>query len=318
VWKRTLEDRQVFCLGHISVDVFIHRTDLIDLRIGGCISSPNLSILGGGVAANVAYWLGSLGTRVSMVGVISDDPSGLMLRNDLEKVGVNCILKISEQNPSASILVIVEENGERSFIINGDCLDELTLDDVPLDEFQKGDLLYTSAYNIEKSPIKDTIKELLISSKRNGSNQFEIMFNLAAYTTVENFKKRILEDVLPYVDILIGNYEEYCVLSSDSSETPLLSHFSLLTGIKARFPNLKLVILTDGEKGCFFSAKGENFHFSANHITIVDSTGAGDGFTAGFISGYINDLPIKDCVKKGTDLAGNICQGYGARFSLKL
>jgi len=249
-----------------------------------------------------------------MIGVISDDPSGLLLRNDLEKVGVNCILKISEQNPSASILVIVEENGERSFIINGDCLDELTLDDVPLDEFQKGDLLYTSAYNIEKSPIKDTIKELLVFSKRNTTNKFEIMFNLAAFTTVENFKTRILEDVLPYVDILIGNYEEYCVLSS---EAPLPSHFSLLTGIKTRFPNLKVVVLTDGEKGCFYSSKGENFHLPANHITIVDSTGAGDGFTAGFISGYINDLPIEDCVKKGTDLAGNICQGYGARFKIK-
>ena len=205
-------------MGHISVDILVYKKDLDDLRIGGCISSPNLSIFGGGVAANVAYWLGSLGTNVSMIGVIADDPSGLLLRKDLENVGVKCILKFSEKNPSASILSIVEENGERSFIINGKCLDELTLEDIPISDIVGDNLFYTSAYNIENPPICDTVKEVLEISKKDKKTSFDVLFNLAAYTTVERFHDRIKNNILPYTDILLGNLEEYMTLVSMSKE----------------------------------------------------------------------------------------------------
>jgi len=312
VWKRNLRYKQIFCLGHISVDVFIHKTDLKDLRIGGCISSPNLSILGGGVAANVAYWLGSLGTHVSMIGVISDDPSGLLLRNDLEKAGVNCILKISEHNSSASILIIVEENGERSFIINGKCLDELTIEDVPIEEIHGNNLFYTSAYNIENPPISNTVMEVLKLSKINESSSFEVIFNLAAYTTVERFQDRIKEHILPYTDILLGNLEEYQTLISKFERE--LDPLELLVSIKNDFPAIKIFLLTDGENGCYFLSQDDRGHVLPAKISVVDSTGAGDGFCAGFIHGYNNNLPLKEAIKSGIDLGTHICQGFGARY----
>ena len=142
----------------------------VSLRGGGGFAQ------GGGVAANVAYWLGALGIDVSMIGVIADDPAGFFLRTDLERVNVKCYLKISTENPSAGILIVVEEDGERSFIINGKCLDELTLKDVPLTEIQGGNLFYTSAYNIENSPIKETIYHILKKSKTDKYNSFEVMY----------------------------------------------------------------------------------------------------------------------------------------------
>ena len=302
--------KQVFCLGHISVDVFIHKTDLKDLRIGGCISSPNLSILGGGVAANVAYWLGSLGTRVSMIGVISDDPSGLLLRNDLEKVGVNCILKISDQNPSASILIIVEENGERSFIINGKCLDELTIDDVPIEEIQGNNLFYSSAYNVENPLISNTVMEVLKLSKINALSFFDVIFNLAAYTTVERFRDRIKSYILPFTDILLGNLEEYLVLIKKQEAEPL----DILLSLKEEFPKIKIFLLTDGEKGCYYLSQDDRGHILPTQISVVDSTGAGDGFCAGFIHAYVNNLPLKQAIESGIDLGTHICQGFGARY----
>ncbi|MCK4849271.1 MAG: carbohydrate kinase family protein [Candidatus Heimdallarchaeota archaeon] len=301
--------KQIFCLGHISVDVFIHKSDLKDLRIGGCISSTNLSILGGGVAANVAYWLGSLGTRVSMIGVISDDPSGLLLRNDLEKAGVNCILKISEKNPSASILIIVEENGERSFIINGKCLDELTIEDVPIKEIQEKNLLYTSAYNIENPPISNTVMEVLKLSKIDTSS-FEVIFNLAAYTTVERFRNRIKEHILPYTDILLGNLEEYQTLVEKLDSEPL----ELLMALQNDYREIKIFLLTDGENGCYYLSQTDRGHVLPAEISVVDSTGAGDGFCAGFINGHTNNLPLKQAIKSGIDLGTHICKGFGARY----
>jgi fructokinase len=301
---------QVFCLGHISVDVLINKTDLNELRIGGCISSPNLSILGGGVAANVAYWLGSLGTPVSMIGVIADDPSGLFLLNDLEKVGVNCILKISDKNPSASILVIVEENGERSFIINGECLDELTISDVPLEKIQGKNLFYTSAYNIENPPINYTVTEVLKQSKNNTLSNFDVIFNLAAYTTVEKFRDRIRSYILPYTDILLGNLEEYLALVNKPDVNPL----DILFSLREEFPQIKIFLLTDGENGCYYLSQDDRGHVLPTQISVIDSTGAGDGFCAGFIHAYVNNLSLKQAIESGIDLGTHICQGFGARY----
>jgi sugar/nucleoside kinase (ribokinase family) len=295
------------------VDYIIHRKDLTSLKIGGCISSPNLSLQGGGVAANVSYWLGTLGSDVSMIGVIADDPAGFFLKKDLERVNVKCHLKTSIKNPSASILIVVEDGGERSFIINGECLDELLIEDVPLDEIQGGNLFYTSAYNIEKSPIKNTVIEILKMSKVEEKLSFEVLFNLAAYTTVENHKSTLRKEILPYVDILIGNREEYSALITkglieNSSE-------SILEKISYDFKNIKTLILTDGESGSYYYTNEDRGHVPAKEISVIDTTGAGDGFCAGFIASYISGSSINKALKAGTKLGAHICQGYGARYN---
>ncbi len=307
-----MKNRRVFCLGHISVDVFVHRKDLAALKIGGCISSPNLSIQGGGVAANVSYWLGTLGTDVSMIGVIADDPAGYFLQKDLERVNVKCYLKTSTENPSASILIIVEDDGERSFIINGDCLDELTMKDIPFEDIQGGNLLYTSAYNIENPPIDQTISELVKKSKNTKSMSFEVILNLAAYTTVENYRKKIKSRILPYIDVLLGNLEEYetLLMESKDGKNPL----QILSEVTEEYSNVKIALLTDGENGCYYASKRDHGHVPAPKISVVDTTGAGDGFAAGFISGYIMNLSLTQSIKSGIDLGSHICHGFGARY----
>ncbi|MHA1975927.1 MAG: carbohydrate kinase family protein [Candidatus Hodarchaeales archaeon] len=308
-----MRNRRIFCLGHISIDVFIQRKDLDALKIGGCISSTNLSTQGGGVAANVSHWLGALGTEVSMIGVIAEDPAGYFLQKDLERVDVRCYLKTSTKNPSASILIVVEDGGERSFIINGECLDELVMEDVPLEEIQGGNLFYTSAYNIENLPIKDTIFEILKLSKAKDKSSFEVIFNLAAYTTVENYKTTLKQDVLPFVDILIGNLEEYRALVNKGKEQS--SSETLLEFVSDEFTNIQILLLTDGEMGCYYYSKEERGHTAAKKVSVIDTTGAGDGFCAGFIASYISGSSIKQAVKAGTELGAHICQGFGARYN---
>ncbi|MHA1993291.1 MAG: carbohydrate kinase family protein [Candidatus Hodarchaeales archaeon] len=308
-----MNKRRVFCLGHISIDVFIHRKDLDALKIGGCISSPNMSMQGGGVAANVSYWLGTLGTDVSMIGVIADDPAGYFLRKGLERVNVRCYLKTSVKNPSASILIVVEETGERSFIINGECLDELEMNDVPLDEIRGGNLFYTSAYNIENSPTKNTIIELLKQSKTKVNSSFEVIFNLAAYTTVEKYKNLLKQDILPNIDILIGNLEEYEALQDEKDDQK--SAKLLLESLTREFPDINIMILTDGENGCYYYSQNSAGHVVAEQVSVIDTTGAGDGFCAGFISSYVAGSSLIQAVKSGIKLGAYICQGFGARYN---
>ncbi len=305
---------KIICLGHISADIFINRSSLQNLRVGGCIDSRELAIYAGGDVANVSFWLGKMATNVSMIGVIGDDPTGYFLKNELERVNVSSRLKISNQFPTASILIIIEADGERSFIINGMSQDDLTWEDIPQNKILEGNLFYTSAYTIENPPIKNTMIKLFPYLKQNKLNQLETMFNLAAYTTVENQKSELKSKFLPYTDILVGNREEFATLTDINKEVNDIDLLYVGEEVRNDFPNIEVILITDGKNGCYYITKDLKDHVSAPSITVKDTTGAGDGFCAGFIKKHLVGSDLKDAVKYGIQLGSQICQGYGARF----
>jgi fructokinase len=307
---------RIFCLGHISVDIIVHRTALDDLKVGGCVSSKNIGIFSGGDAANVSFWLGKLKMPITMIGVIGDDPSGSLLKTDLENANVECRLKYSQKHPSSSILIIVEPDGERSHIINGQSQNDLELGDIPLEDILRGKLFYTSAYTIEDDPIRSAVKELFINIKNSKHPQTKTMFNLAAYTTVENHSDFIKSNILPYVDILVGNTDEFRVLTQGLDIQKELNPREIGNLLHDKYTNLELVLITDGKNGCNYCTKKLFENIKAPKTQVVDTTGAGDGFCAGFISGYVLNKGISDSVKMGIHLGSKICRGYGARFKV--
>ncbi|MFW9855840.1 MAG: carbohydrate kinase family protein [Candidatus Thorarchaeota archaeon] len=309
-----LSDR-IFCLGHISVDIFISRATLEETstKIGGCIQSQDLVMCGGGDAANVAYWLAVKGRPVSFLGVIAKDPMGEFLRSDLEQVGVNCFLKQSQDYPTASILAIIEPNGERSFVLNGESQNELLWKDLPLTQMLQSSIIYTSAYTLEKDPVKSTMMRLFQHVKQQEKKSPEVIFNLASFTTVENCRDEIIKGILPFTDILIGNRDEFHLLVQHS-----VGFECSKVGLQLikESPQLHTVLITDGENGCYYVTKDMKGHITAPKIKVIDTTGAGDGFCAGFITGYTTlERDIPKSVELGVKLGSEICKGFGARYS---
>lgn len=306
--------KEVFCLGHISVDIFINRLTLGNLRLGGCISSQELAIYSGGDVANVSFWLGKLETPVSMMGIIANDSAGNFVKNELENANVKCRLKLSKRFPTATILIIVEPDGERSHIINSKSQDDLEWKDLPLNDILKSKLFYTSGYTIENPPIKDVIYRLFKSIKRNKSSLTLTMFNLAAYTTIERFKSEINTNILPYLDILVGNRDEFEALVSNSKDLIKPDIHEIQETISKNFPNLKVILITDGANGCYYFSQKKHGHVPTGQVLVADTTGAGDGFCAGFIAEYLSGTDLEEAIRHGTKLGSHICQGYGARF----
>ncbi|MFW9780055.1 MAG: carbohydrate kinase family protein [Candidatus Heimdallarchaeota archaeon] len=308
-------NNRIFCLGHISVDIFISRATLeeISAKIGGCIQSQDLVMHGGGDAANVAYWLAAKGRPVSFFGVIAKDPMGEFLRNDLEQVGVNCFLKKSQDYPTASILVIIEPNGERSFVQNGESQNDLLWKDLPLTQIFQSGIIYTSAYTLERNPIKSTMKRLFQYIKHQEKKSPEVIFNLASFTTIEKCRDEIINGILPFTDILIGNRNEFLLLVQHSK----WKEWSKV-GLRLirQSPHLHTVLITDGENGCYYITKDMKGHIAAPKVNVIDTTGAGDGFSAGFIAGYTTlERDIPKSVELGVKLGSEICKGFGARYN---
>ncbi|MFX0205108.1 MAG: carbohydrate kinase family protein [Candidatus Hodarchaeota archaeon] len=306
--------KEVFCLGHISVDIFMDRLSLNNLKLGGCIDSHKLTIHGGGDVANVSFWLGKFKTPVSMIGIIGADPAGSFVKNELEDMKVKCRLKISKKYPTATILIIIEPDGERSFIINGLSQDQIEWEDLPLNDILEGDLFYTSGYTIQNPPIKDVIFQLFKEIKESDRSTSLTMFNLAAYTTVEKFRSEITTNILPYTDILVGNRDEFMALFCDSENEIQLDINKIGNTIYEDYSKIQIILITDGENGCYYFTQEAQGQIPADRIIAVDTTGAGDGFCAGFIASYLLGENLEGAVKRGIKLGSHICKGYGARF----
>ncbi|MFX0015177.1 MAG: carbohydrate kinase family protein [Promethearchaeota archaeon] len=306
--------KEVICLGHISIDIFINRLTLNNVRLGGCIDTHSLAIHAGGDVANVSFWLGKLKTPVSMVGIVGDDSTGTFAKNELETANVKCRLKIVKEFPTATILIIVEPDGERSHIANRRIQDFIEWDDLPVDEILQSGLFYTSGYTIHNPPIKDVIYKLFKVIKEDRTSTTITMFNLAAYTTIEKFKSEIEVKILPYLDILVGNRDEYEILISDSKDMIKHDIYEIGGILRKNFPNIQVILITDGENGCFYFLKESQGHIPADQVSVVDTTGAGDGFCAGFIASYLSKQDIEEAIRQGIILGSSICQGYGARF----
>lgn len=306
--------KEVFCLGHIVVDICINRLVLSNLRLGGCIDSKDLAIHGGGDAANVSFWLGKLNIPISFIGTIANDSAGYFVKNELENARVKCRLKISKQFPTASILIIIEPNGERSFIRNIKSQEVLEWEDLPLAEIRGCSLFYTSAYTIENYPIKGVINRLFQYIKEKNSSPPITMYNLAAYTTIEEYGSEIKSNILPYTDILVGNTDEFKLLVDKNNDRKKLNPLNIGEEIREKNPNLKVILITDGRNGCYFIAKNNKGHITAPKVPVLDTTGAGDGFCAGFISKYVSGGDLQEAIRTGVRLGSHICQGYGPRF----
>ena len=123
---------------------------------------------------------------------------------------------------------------------------------------------------------------------------------------------KIKKQVLPYIDILVGNLDEYKTFlrMDEIRPKPLL----MLENIMRNFPNITAAILTDGSNGCYYSTQVDYGQIPSRQITVIDSTGAGDGFCAGFIHSYVNNFSFRQAIKAGIHLGSHICQGFGARF----
>lgn len=304
--------KNVFCIGHVSIDILISRKMLNSIELGGSISSSDIKLAPGGVAANVSYWLGKLNTSVNFFGMVGNDFEAKIIKNDLESVGVNHILKTSKY-PSALILSVIEPNGERSFIINGKSQDDLYWKDLPLETIMDSSAFYCSAYIIQRSPIRETVMKLIKYIKETNQNFPEILFNLAAHTAISGHRDSLLNSILPFVDILVGNCEEYSKLLFDNIKNRKIE--LLISKIRLDYPQIKIILITDGPNGCYFYSIQEEGHIEAPKVKVLDTTGAGDAFCAGFLSKYLQGYNLKKAVNFGVELGTSVCQGYGARFT---
>ncbi len=297
---------EVSCLGILCADILTG--PITDLPDKGKLSTvKGLVLKTGGCAANAAIDLARLGVNAAILGKVGEDGFAQFIRDSLVREGVNVNgLKLeSGINTSASI-VLIDQQGERSIL---HCLGsnaELTKEDLDLNIIKQSRILFVGgALLMPKFDGMDTA-EVLKTAQQWG---VATVMDTAWDSTGQWLSK--LEPCLQYLDVFMPSYDEAQMLSS-CSEPLEMAAFFLAKGVKT-------AVIKLGEKGCLIMIRGGEVHEipAYSNIPVIDTSGAGDAFCAGFLTGMINRWSAPECGRFANAVGAHCIMQIGASEGVK-
>ena len=254
----------------------------------------------GGSVANSIVGLSQLGDKVGFIGKVSNDEFGKKYEEGLKKENVEYFYaKKKEELPTGTCLILVTPDSERTMCTFLGTAGKINENDVSSDAIKRSEIIFLEGYLWDEGEPKKAFEKAI-------NNANKVAMSLSDQFCVDRHKPHFLNLVQNKLDITFANEQEISSLIGAKKFDEVINFSKQLK---------KLVVVTRGEKGAV-AIKGEEVFESGikKNLKIVDLTGAGDLFAAGFLHGYVNKLLIKECLEKGTEMSSKVIQQIGARL----
>ena len=273
-------------------DEYEFKNLLTDLKIEKTVS--------GGSVANSIVGLSQLGNKVGFIGKISDDDFGDKYEEGLKKENVEYFYsKKREELPTGTCLILVTPDSERTMCTFLGTAGKINENDLNSDVIKKSKLILLEGYLWDEGEPRKAFEKAINSASI-------VAMSLSDQFCVDRHKAHFLNLVKKKLDITFANEQEITSLIEAKNFEEVINFSKQLN---------KLIVLTRGEKGAIAVNGNEIVECGIQeNLKIVDLTGAGDLFAAGFLHGYVNELSIKECLKKGTEMSSKVIQQIGARI----
>jgi fructokinase len=254
----------------------------------------------GGSVANSIVGISQLGDKAGFIGKVSDDKFGSKYEEGLNKENVEYFYsKKKEELPTGTCLILVTPDSERTMCTFLGTAGKINENDINPDVIKKSEIIFLEGYLWDEGEPKKAFNKAI-------NNANKVAMSLSDQFCVDRHKPHFLELVKNKLDITFANEQEITSLVEAKNFNEVISFSKKLN---------KLVVVTRGEKGAV-AIQGEKVIESGilQNLKILDLTGAGDLFAAGFLHGYVNKLSIKESLEKGTIMSSKIIQQIGARL----
>jgi fructokinase len=254
----------------------------------------------GGSVANSIVGISQLGDKAGFIGKISDDEFGSKYEEGLKKENVEYFYsKKKEELPTGTCLILITPDSERTMCTFLGTAGKINENDVNSDAIRKSEIIFLEGYLWDEGEPKKAFDKAI-------SNANNVAMSLSDLFCVDRHKPHFLNLIKNKLDITFANEQEIISLIEAKDFNDVINFSKQLN---------KLVVITRGEKGAV-AIKGEEVIETKiqKNLKILDLTGAGDLFAAGFLHGHINKLSIKESLEKGTEMASKVIQQIGARL----
>ena len=278
----------------------IEEHDVLKLKSG--INA--VRVISGGSAANTIAGLSVLGNKTAFIGKIKDDDFGNAFEQELKKLGVffNTAKAGDADAPStASCIVLTTPDAQRTMCTCLGIAGSIVPEDIDENIIAESKMLYIEGYLWDKDSAKSAIRKAIDVAKESST---VIAMSLSDKFCVDRHRDEFFGIIKEDAGLVFANEVEIMSLIETESFEEAVEHCKKLPCIFA---------VTRGEKGSCIIFKGEIIYVNAVSTGIIDSTGAGDMYAAGFINGWLLGKALHACGRMGSVLAAEIISHYGAR-----
>ena len=257
--------------------------------------------IAGGSVANSIVGLSQFGNKVGFIGKVNDDNLGNKYEEGLKKEKVKYFYsKKKEKLPTGTCLILITPDSERTMCTFLGIAGKINEKDVDVNAVKISDMTFLEGYLWDEGDPKKAFDKAIQNAKKTA-------MSLSDLFCVERHKPHFLDLVKNKLDITFANEKEILSLIDAKSFEEVISFGKQIK---------KLIVITRGEKGSIAINGNDVYECdSKKNLKIIDLTGAGDLFAAGFLQGYINGLLIENSLQMGTDMSSKIIQKIGARLN---
>ena len=254
----------------------------------------------GGSVANSIVGMSQLSNKVGFIGKVSDDDLGSKYEEGLKKENVEYFYsKKKEELPTGTCLILVTPDSERTMCTFLGTAGKINENDVSSDTIMKSEIIFLEGYLWDEGEPKKAFDKAINSANK-------VAMSLSDKFCVDRHKPHFLDLLENKLDITFANEQEITSLIDAKNFDEVINFSKKLS---------KLIVLTRGKNGAV-AIKGDEVVECGiqKNLQIVDLTGAGDLFAAGFLHGHVNNLSIKESLQKGTEMSSKVIQQIGARL----
>ena len=255
----------------------------------------------GGSVANSIVGLSQLGNKVGFIGKVSDDDLGQKYEQGLKKESVEYFYNKKKENlPTGTCLILITPDSERTMCTFLGTAGKINKSDIDINAIKNSEITFLEGYLWDEGEPKEAFNEAIRYSNKTA-------MSLSDKFCVDRHKKSFLELVKNKLDITFANEQEILELIDAKSFNEVISFGKKLN---------KNLIITRSDRGSVAINQNEVVECeSRKNLNIIDLTGAGDLFAAGYLHGHINKMTVKESLEKGTEMASKIIQKIGARLN---
>ena len=266
----------------------------------GSDTASRISTSSGGAAGNVAAWLTRTQARSTIVSHVGDDPAGAAIVAEFDALGVNHGNLVIPGETSGVVVVLVDSSGERTMFPDKGANSRLTVADLPdLSGFQA---VYISGYALLNPLARDGVLAMIEKIKADG---LPIYFDPASVGAMKDVADKELHTWFSMMDVLFLNEEESIYLTGSVDIERALDYLLDFS---------QVVVIKRGSAGAIAKSRGfDSISLPAVATTVIDTTGAGDSFAAGFIASYSLNRDLTAALQAGGELAAGCVAIVGGR-----